>query len=123
MRQHTKRLADMRKFEDPRLSFSTPEFRESQRIFTENFKVSRNPYPSLTLSPYHAPHRASRPVSGSQSSACISTDSPEPVECERAVLNEGRVNTQQTHSPSLLRLLRNTPMPRALPALVTRRVT
>lgn len=38
MRQHTKRLADMRKFEDPRLSFSTPEFRESQRIFTENFK-------------------------------------------------------------------------------------
>ena len=63
MRQHTKRLADMRKFEDPRLSFSTPEFRESQRIFTENFKVSRNPYPSLTLSPYHAPHRASRPVS------------------------------------------------------------
>lgn len=40
MRQHTKRLADMRKFEDPRLSFSTPEFRESQRIFTENFKVS-----------------------------------------------------------------------------------
>eukprot|EP00240_Pyramimonas_obovata_P011745 CAMPEP_0118952246 /NCGR_PEP_ID=MMETSP1169-20130426/54524_1 /TAXON_ID=36882 /ORGANISM="Pyramimonas obovata, Strain CCMP722" /LENGTH=125 /DNA_ID=CAMNT_0006899449 /DNA_START=36 /DNA_END=410 /DNA_ORIENTATION=+ len=38
MRQHTKKLEDMRKHEDPRLSFSTPEFRESQRIFTENFK-------------------------------------------------------------------------------------
>lgn len=46
MRQHTKRLADMRKFEDPRLSFSTPEFRESQRIFTENFKVSSKPLPN-----------------------------------------------------------------------------
>ena len=30
MRVHTKRLADMRKHEDPRLSFSTPEFREAQ---------------------------------------------------------------------------------------------
>jgi hypothetical protein len=48
MRQHTKRLADMRKFEDPRLSFSTPEFRESQRIFTENFKASRPSPPSHT---------------------------------------------------------------------------
>ena len=28
----------LRKHEDPRLSFSTPEFREAQRIFTENFK-------------------------------------------------------------------------------------
>eukprot|EP00218_Dolichomastix_sp_CCMP3274_P016770 CAMPEP_0170133166 /NCGR_PEP_ID=MMETSP0033_2-20121228/1111_1 /TAXON_ID=195969 /ORGANISM="Dolichomastix tenuilepis, Strain CCMP3274" /LENGTH=123 /DNA_ID=CAMNT_0010368627 /DNA_START=15 /DNA_END=386 /DNA_ORIENTATION=- len=38
MKQHTKRLSDQRKNEDPRLSFSTPEFREAQRIFTENFK-------------------------------------------------------------------------------------
>ena len=38
MRQHTKKLSDMRKNEDPRLSFSTPEFREAQRIFTDNFK-------------------------------------------------------------------------------------
>merc|ERR1712060_659935 len=38
MRQHTKKLSDQRKNEDPRLSFSTPEFREAQRIFTENFK-------------------------------------------------------------------------------------
>merc|ERR1719443_2441857 len=28
----------MRKNEDPRLSFSTPEFREAQRIFTDRFK-------------------------------------------------------------------------------------
>jgi len=31
-------LEDLRKHEDPRLSFSTPEFREAQRIFTDNFK-------------------------------------------------------------------------------------
>lgn len=29
----------MRKNEDPRLSFSTPEFKEAQRVFTDNFKV------------------------------------------------------------------------------------
>ncbi len=29
----------MRKNEDPRLSFSTPEFKEAQRIFTDNLKV------------------------------------------------------------------------------------
>jgi hypothetical protein len=29
----------MRKNEDPRLSFSTPEFKEAQRIFTDGFKV------------------------------------------------------------------------------------
>ena len=33
-------LEEMRKNEDPRLSFSTPEFKEAQRIFTDNFKVS-----------------------------------------------------------------------------------
>ncbi|GHP09893.1 hypothetical protein PPROV_000862800 [Pycnococcus provasolii] len=38
MRLHTKKLRDMRKNEDPRLSFCTPEFREAQRVFTENFK-------------------------------------------------------------------------------------
>lgn len=32
-------LEEMRKNEDPRLSFSTPEFKEAQRIFTDNFKV------------------------------------------------------------------------------------
>jgi hypothetical protein len=30
----------MRKNEDPRLSFSTPEFKEAQRIFTDGFKVT-----------------------------------------------------------------------------------
>ena len=34
-------LQDQRKNEDPRLSFSTPEFKEAQRVFTENFKVRR----------------------------------------------------------------------------------
>ena len=32
-------LEEMRKNEDPRLSFATPEFKEAQRIFTDNFKV------------------------------------------------------------------------------------
>lgn len=32
-------LEEMRKNEDPRLSFSTPEFKEAQRIFTDGFKV------------------------------------------------------------------------------------
>lgn len=34
----SQQLEDLRKHEDPRLSFSTPEFREAQRIFTDNFK-------------------------------------------------------------------------------------
>ncbi|KAI3425858.1 hypothetical protein D9Q98_007832 [Chlorella vulgaris] len=41
MRQHIKKassLEEMRKNEDPRLSFSTPEFREAQRQFTDAFK-------------------------------------------------------------------------------------
>ncbi|KAI8102684.1 hypothetical protein M9434_005483 [Picochlorum sp. BPE23] len=38
MRQHIKKLEDMRKNEDPRLSFSTPEFKEAQRTFTDAFK-------------------------------------------------------------------------------------
>ena len=38
MRMHTKKLRDMRKNEDPRLSFCTPEFREAQRVFQENYK-------------------------------------------------------------------------------------
>ncbi len=40
-------LEDMRQNEDPRLSFATPEFKEAQRVFTENFKVwPRNSPPS-----------------------------------------------------------------------------
>lgn len=34
-------LEEMRKNEDPRLSFSTPEFKEAQRQFTDGFKASR----------------------------------------------------------------------------------
>jgi hypothetical protein len=54
MRQHVKKLEDMRKNEDPRLSFSTPEFKEAQRIFTDGFKVSGHQIhsQSLTIHPY-----------------------------------------------------------------------
>ncbi|KAK9834518.1 hypothetical protein WJX74_003536 [Apatococcus lobatus] len=38
MRAHLKALEQQRKNEDPRLSFSTPEFKEAQRKFTEGFK-------------------------------------------------------------------------------------
>ncbi|KAL0044053.1 hypothetical protein WJX82_006009 [Trebouxia sp. C0006] len=38
MRAHIKKLEEMRKNEDPRLSFSTPEFKEAQRMFTDNLK-------------------------------------------------------------------------------------
>lgn len=38
MKSHLKKLQDIRKGEDPRLSFSTPEFKEAQRVFTDNFK-------------------------------------------------------------------------------------
>eukprot|EP00793_Prasinoderma_coloniale_P006569 PRCOL_00001399-RA len=38
MREHTKKLEEARQFEDPRLSFSTPEFKEASRIFTEQFQ-------------------------------------------------------------------------------------
>jgi hypothetical protein len=34
-----RQLEEMRKNEDPRLSFSTPEFKEAQRIFTGGLKV------------------------------------------------------------------------------------
>lgn len=32
-------LEEMRQNEDPRLSFATPEFKEAQRVFTDNLKV------------------------------------------------------------------------------------
>jgi hypothetical protein len=32
-------LQELKRMEDPRLSFSTPEFKEAQRVFTDNFKV------------------------------------------------------------------------------------
>ncbi|CEF98788.1 unnamed product [Ostreococcus tauri] len=38
MKAHTEKLEKMREFEDPRLSFTTPEFKEAQRIFQENYK-------------------------------------------------------------------------------------
>lgn len=40
---HPLQLEDMRKNEDPRLSFSTPEFKEAQRQFTDAFKVRGGP--------------------------------------------------------------------------------
>ena len=38
MREHTEALAKQRKHEDPRLSFSTPEYKDFSRKFTEQFK-------------------------------------------------------------------------------------
>ena len=40
-------LEEMRKNEDPRLSFATPEFKEAQRIFTDNFKVRASTLPGI----------------------------------------------------------------------------
>jgi len=39
MKEHTEKLKKQREHEDPRLSFATPEFKEAQRLFQENFKV------------------------------------------------------------------------------------
>ncbi|WIA39729.1 hypothetical protein OEZ86_005790 [Tetradesmus obliquus] len=38
MRQQLKKLQDLKKNEDPRLSFCTPEFKDAQRTFTDAFK-------------------------------------------------------------------------------------
>ncbi|KAI8476562.1 MAG: hypothetical protein J3K34DRAFT_241572, partial [Monoraphidium minutum] len=38
MRSQLKKLQDIKRGEDPRLSFSTPEFKEAQRAFTDAFK-------------------------------------------------------------------------------------
>jgi len=36
---HTEKLKAHRKNEDPRLSFTTPEFKEASRVFTEAYKA------------------------------------------------------------------------------------
>ena len=41
MKAHEFALRRHRQNEDPRLSFSTPEFKEASRIFTENFKARK----------------------------------------------------------------------------------
>merc|ERR1711988_316967 len=38
MKKHVEKLSEMRKNEDPRVSFSTPEFKKAQRTFQDNFK-------------------------------------------------------------------------------------
>lgn len=43
MKRHTEKLAQYRKNEDPRLSFTTPEFREAQRVFSDGLKARRRP--------------------------------------------------------------------------------
>lgn len=66
MRKHTEKLEKMREHEDPRLSFTTPEFKEAQRIFQENFKknfgrpieygmVKRYPWSKPTLEKLDTP--------------------------------------------------------------------
>ncbi|CAG9463670.1 unnamed protein product [Pedinophyceae sp. YPF-701] len=42
MREHIQKLEKQQRFEDPRLSFATPEFREAQRHFTDAFKKNFN---------------------------------------------------------------------------------
>ena len=58
----------LRKNEDPRLSFSTPEFKEAQRTFSDNFKVG---HPHIT---YHARPRVS-------DVACTLTPAAKDAEC------------------------------------------
>jgi hypothetical protein len=66
MRRHTEKLEKMREHEDPRLSFTTPEFKEAQRIFQDNFKknfgrpieygmVKRYPWSKPTLEKLDTP--------------------------------------------------------------------
>ena len=66
MKRHTEKLAKMRELEDPRLSFTTPEFKEAQRIFQENYKknfgrpieygmVKRYPWSTPTLMKLEVP--------------------------------------------------------------------
>eukprot|EP00198_Chlamydomonas_reinhardtii_P013941 XP_001703278.1 predicted protein [Chlamydomonas reinhardtii] len=38
MRGHLRKLQESTRDQDPRLSFSTPEFKEAQRAFTDGFK-------------------------------------------------------------------------------------
>eukprot|EP01024_Parvocaulis_polyphysoides_P048891 TRINITY_DN468_c0_g2_i5.p3 TRINITY_DN468_c0_g2~~TRINITY_DN468_c0_g2_i5.p3 ORF type:complete len:123 (-),score=17.94 TRINITY_DN468_c0_g2_i5:818-1162(-) len=38
MRAQVKKLEELTKNEDPRISFTTPEFKEAQRVFSENLK-------------------------------------------------------------------------------------
>jgi hypothetical protein len=40
-------LQEIKKNEDPRLSFCTPEFKEAQRTFTDAFKVSSKHSPDV----------------------------------------------------------------------------
>ena len=64
-------LEDMRKNEDPRLSFSTPEFKEAQRVFTDGFKVRPVPEtPRLFLR---------RPGNGSASARGSTPPPPHPA--------------------------------------------
>mmetsp|Transcript_42107 Transcript_42107/g.51095 ORF Transcript_42107/g.51095 Transcript_42107/m.51095 type:complete len:124 (+) Transcript_42107:158-529(+) len=42
MKAHTEKLNQLRGQEDPRLSFASPEFKEAQRLFTEQFKNNFN---------------------------------------------------------------------------------
>jgi hypothetical protein len=66
MRAHVDKLKAHRKHEDPRLSFSTPEFKEASRIFTENFKVGRRPLRGRGAGARGAPARAGAPALGGE---------------------------------------------------------
>jgi hypothetical protein len=49
-------LQDIKKNEDPRLSFCTPEFKEAQRTFTDAFKVRHVFSTGNTENVRHAEH-------------------------------------------------------------------
>lgn len=66
MKAFMKKLADIRKNEDPRMSFTTPEFKDAQRQFQDQFKARSRAQmyyfksASTAPSPPGAPRRARR---------------------------------------------------------------
>ena len=64
MKFYLEKLRQKTKAEDPRLSFSTPEFKEASRIFTEAYKARRAPAARLA--------RAVRPPEGWRTRKVIS---------------------------------------------------
>ena len=57
----TAKLASMRENEDPRVSFSTPEFKKAQRTFQDNLKV-RILHPMLSMESDPLPFSHTRTV-------------------------------------------------------------
>ena len=88
-------LEEMRKNEDPRLSFSTPEFKEAQRQFTDAFKVS--PRPLLHLLQGAAARHSTACPAPDASSAAPWRNPPRLILCSRRC---------SQHTPAAARPLR-----------------